>query len=428
MLQNGPIAGADRIDSLDIVRGVAVLGILLMNIWSAAGPRLIWDYPIAIANLSGAPLETWFMVQVLFEGSQRTLFSMLFGAGALMIIERLMRGSQAHRAKNIYYRRTGWLVLFGLVNAYFFLWPADILYIYGICGLALFPLQKLGNRALVIVVIVALLVPASFRIIEINQLKEAQQSYLTAQSDNPGDEQAMQAWTDALAKARPDANDEKVLESVRIMSEGSFPEIFKKQAISSLILQTIVGFKWFLLDALAAMLIGMMFYRMGILTLKSPKSYIYIMLIAGYGIGLPLSFWETSTAIAADFDPLIKTQTMLTYDISRIAMATGHLSLILLFCLAGWGQWIKVKLMAVGRMALTNYLAQSILCAFIFLSFGLGLYGQINGYYLYLIVAAIWAIEIIWSSIWLRHFRFGPFEWLWRSLTYGTKQPMRRTG
>jgi len=337
-----------------------------------------------------------------------------------------MRGDLAHRAKSIYYRRTGWLILFGLVNAYFFLWPADILYIYGICGLALFPLQKLGNRALVIVVIAALLVPASFRIIEINQLQEAQQSYLTAQSDHQGDEQAMQAWTDALAKARPDANDEKFLESVRIMSEGSFPEIFKKQAISSLILQTIVGFKWFLLDALAAMLIGMMFYRMGILTLKAPKSYLYIMLIAGYGIGLPLSFWETSTAIATNFDPLIKTQTMLTYDISRIAMATGHLSVILLFCLARWGQWLKTRLTAVGRMALTNYLAQSIFCAFIFLSFGLGLYGQVNGYYLYLIVGAIWVIEIIWSGIWLRHFRFGPFEWLWRSLTYGKKQPMKR--
>jgi len=78
-------------------------------------------------------------------------------------------------------------------------------------------------------------------------------------------------------------------------------------------------------------------------------------------------------------------------------------------------------------MALTNYLAQSILSGFIFLSFGLGLYGQLNGYYLYFVVAAIWLIQITWSSIWLRHFRFGPFEWLWRSLSYGEPQPMRRS-
>ncbi len=135
-------------------------------------------------------------------------------------------------------------------------------------------------------------------------------------------------------------------------------EIFKKQTVSSLILQTIVTLKWFLLDALAAMLLGMLVYRMGILTLKasSPvalRRYLFIMLIAGYGIGLPVSLWEASTMIAADFDPVEKTQAMLTYDISRMAMACGQLSLILFFCMAGWGRWLKVRLMAVGRMALT---------------------------------------------------------------------------
>ncbi len=423
MARAAPVSGSERVESLDIVRGVAVLGILLMNIWSAAGPRLIWDYPIAIADQAGAPLQTWFLVQVLFEGSQRTLFSMLFGAGALMIIERLSRGDLAHRAKAIYYRRTGWLIAFGLVNAYVFLWPADILYVYGLCGLVLYPLRNMGNRSLVIIIMLAMLVPAGIRIADIADLREAQQSYLAA----GGDEEAMKPWNEALAKARPSMDDEKVRESIRIMSQGSYPEIFKKQAIASLILQTIVTVNWFLLDALAAMILGMVFYRAGILTLKAPRSYLYIMLLAGYGIGLPVSLWEASTVIAADFDPIVKKETMLTYDISRIAMAIGHLGLILLFCTVGWGRWIKTRLMAVGRMALTNYLTQSILCAFIFLSFGLGLYGRINGYYLYLVVAAIWLLQMIWSPIWLRHFRFGPFEWLWRSLTYGNKQPMKRT-
>jgi uncharacterized protein len=422
MGQSKPVSGSERIESLDIVRGVAVLGILLMNVWSAASPRQVWDYPLAIADLPGAPLQTWFLVQVLFEGSQRTLFSMLFGAGALMIIERLSRGEFANRAKGIFYRRTGWLIVFGLVNAYIFLWPADILYVYGLCGLVLYPLSKLGNRALVLIIALALLIPAGMRLLNIADLREAHQSYLTAEGNEP----AMKPWKDALEKARPSRDDAEFQESVRIMSEGSFAEIFKKQAISSLILQTVVTLKWFFLDALAAMLLGMVFFRLGILTLKAPRRYLAIMLIAGYGIGLPLSFWETSTMIASDFDPIQETQAMLTYDIGRIAMATGHLSLILFFCLAGWGKWVKLRLMAVGRMALTNYLAQSILSAFIFMSFGLGLYGQLYGYYLFVVVAAIWLIEIIWSSIWLRHFRFGPVEWLWRSLSYGKRQPMRR--
>lgn len=427
MEQAKPVSGSERIESLDVVRGVAVLGILIMNIWSAAAPRQVWDYPMAIADQPGAPLQTWFLVQVLFEGSQRTLFSMLFGAGALMIIERLMRSDVAHRAKSIFYRRTGWLILFGLMNAYIFFWPADILYIYGLCGLVLYPLSKLRNRSLIFIVMLAMLVPAGLRIIDIADLKEAQQSYLQA-DDN---EQAMKPWKDALEKARPSVDDQAFRETVRIMRDGSFSEIFRKNAVASLILQTIVAVNWFLLDALAAMILGMVIYRMGILTLEaSPpralRRYLTIMLIAGYGVGLPLSLWETTTMIAADFDPIQRTQVMLTYDIGRIAMATGHLSLILFFCLAGWGRWIRLRLMAVGRMALTNYLAQSILSGFIFLSFGLGLYGQFNGYYLYIFVAAIWAFEITWSGIWLRHFRFGPFEWLWRSLTYGKPQPMRR--
>ena len=427
MEQAKPVSGSERIESLDIVRGLAVLGILLMNIWSAAGPRLIWDYPIAVADQPGAPLQTWFLVQVLFEGSQRTLFSMLFGAGALMIIERLTRSDLAHRAKGLFYRRTGLLILFGLVNAYIFLWPADILYVYGLCGLVLYPLSKLGNRSLILIIMLTMLIPLGLRLMDIADLKEEQQSYLTAE----GNEMAMKPWKDALEKARPSADDEEFRESVRVMSDGSFAEIFRKNAVSSLILQTVVTLKWFLLDALAAMLLGMVFYRMGILTLKvSPpqvlRRYLAIMLIAGYGVGLPVSLWEASTMIASDFDPIQKTQAMLTYDIGRIAMATGHLSLILFFCQAGWGRWIKARLAAVGRMALTNYLAQSILSGFIFLSFGLGLYGQLNGYYLYFVVAAIWLIQITWSSIWLRHFRFGPFEWLWRSLSYGKRQPMRR--
>ena len=117
----------------------------------------------------------------------------------------------------------------------------------------------------------------------------------------------------------------------------------------------------------------------------------------------------------------------LTYDIGRFAMASGHLGLILWFCRAGPGRRARQLIAAVGRMALTNYLAQSILCALIFLSFGLGLYGRYNGWQLYVIVGLIWLLQIAWSSWWLRYFRFGPFEWLWRSLTYGQIQPMRKT-
>ena len=296
-----PVPEQARFASLDIVRGFAVLGILIMNIWSAAAPREVWDYPMMVADLPGAAVETWMLVQVLFEGSQRTLFSMLFGAGGAMIISRLLAVHEPRRARGIYFRRTGWLVVFGLVNAYLFFWPADILYVYGLCGFALYPLFRLSNRALVAILAVTLLVPTAIRFSEIATLEAAQQQYLAAGAD----ESFRQAWEDALKKARPSASDEQYLESVRVMRDGEFGEIFRKNAISSLVLQTIVALKWFLLDALAAMIVGMLLFRVGVLTLNAPsiRRRLFVLLIAGYGIGLPVSLWETLTVIGTDFDP-----------------------------------------------------------------------------------------------------------------------------
>jgi uncharacterized protein len=149
------------------------------------------------------------------------------------------------------------------------------------------------------------------------------------------------------------------------------------------------------------------------------------MVVFGYGIGLPLAIWETSTLIITDFDPLLKARHLLHYDVRRIAVALGHLGVILSLCRALPTGRVLAKIAAVGRMALSNYLGQSILGGLIFYSIGLGLYGQFTGYYLYLVVALIWAVQIAFSNWWLARFRFGPFEWLWRSMTYARRQPWR---
>ena len=118
--------------------------------------------------------------------------------------------------------------------------------------------------------------------------------------------------------------------------------------------------------------------------------------------------------MSADFDPVIVAKTALTYDLGRFAMALGHASLILLFCMSGAAVWAKSALAATGRMAFTNYLSQSILGALIFYSFGIGLYGKMPGIYMYGVVLVIWTMQIAWSVLWLKRYRFGPFEWLWR--------------
>ena len=193
----------------------------------------------------------------------------------------------------------------------------------------------------------------------------------------------------------------------------------------SLILIIFVGIKSLFLDSLGAMLLGMALFRSGVLTLQAPPNTYVLLAALGYGIGLPVAAWESSAMIAANFDAVLKMRNLIHYDVRRIAVGLGHLGTILLFCRALPGNWLMTRIAAVGRMALSNYLGQSILCGLIFYTVGLGLYGQFTGYYLYLVVAGIWLVQIAFSNWWLTHYRFGPFEWVWRSLTYGKRQPLR---
>jgi uncharacterized protein len=408
----GPVPQQERIHALDVARGVAVLGVLLMNIWAFAGPQAFFDYPFAIADRAGAPVATWVVIHTLFEGSQRALLSLLFGAGALLALTRLEKNGPPGAARATYYRRTFVLIAFGLVNAYVFLWPADILFVYGLAGLCLYPLRRLRTPALLAIVLAALTVPAVLRGLEIDHLRALE----ATRSEAPAE------WDKALKKARPSAADNDVSADIHTMQTGTLVDVAVRQARVSAILQTIVTVKWWFLDALAMMILGLVLCRSGLLTRPVPRSRYLAMSSAGFGIGLPLAMWQTSALLASDFHPVAVEITKLTYDVRRLGMALGYLGLIFWSCQAAGGLAIRRPLAAVGRMALTNYLAQSILGALIFYGFGLGLYGRVTGYQLYGIVGLIWALELAWSSWWLARFQIGPFEWVWRSLTYKRAQ------
>ncbi|MEO7385825.1 MAG: DUF418 domain-containing protein [Gammaproteobacteria bacterium] len=417
-LHSAPVPQEERLQSLDVARGVAVLGVLLMNIWAFAGPQAFFDYPVAIADRDGAPLATWIVVHTLFEGSQRTLLSLLFGAGALLLLTRLEKNG-ASAARGTWYRRTFVLIGFGLVNAYVFMWPADILFVYGLAGRCLYPLRNLRTPVLLGIVVAALAVPAGLRLVEINHL----QAIETASSEPAS--KASAEWAKELADARPSTADPKMADEIRTMQTGSLGQIFVRQAKVSVILQTIVAVKWWFLDALAMMILGMVLCRAGLFTRPAPRARYLAMSGVALAVGLPLAFWQTGVMLASDFHPVDVTITKLSYDVRRLAMGLGYLGLILWFCQASAGGAIRRALSATGRMALTNYLAQSILCALIFYGFGLGLYGRVTGYQLYAVVVLICALELSWSRWWLARFRIGPFEWVWRSLTYRQRQAWR---
>ncbi len=425
-----PVTQSERISALDTTRGIAVLGILIMNIWSFAGPQAFYDNPTIVADWGGAPLATWSVMHTFFEGSQRALFSILFGAGMLLMVNRLDEKASGISSARVYYRRLVFLMLFGLFDLFILLWPADIVFIYALVGLVLYPLRRCKPLTLVVLALAVFAVQGSLRYADWQIAAGWQQEFgYELQGEVATDDEAKAerraSWEKLVNRHRPQLDSEEMQEDIRVYSEGTLAEFIPKKLIISLILLIVVGLKSMILDALGAMLIGMALLRSGILQMQSSTRTYVAMAICGYAVALPLALWETNAIIASAFDPVLREQVLIQYDIRRMAMAIGHLGLIILFCRGFAGSWLAGKLAAVGRMALSNYLGQSVIGGLIFYTVGFGLYGQFTGYYLYIVVLGMWVVQIVFSNWWLGRYRFGPAEWLWKSLTYKSKQPMR---
>lgn len=433
MTKATPLSFAERIHALDTTRGFAVLGILIMNIWSFAGPQAIYDYPIAATDWGGAPLQTWVVMHTLFEGSQRALFSMLFGAGMLLMVNRLDEHAPGVSSARIYYRRLMFLMLFGLFDLFILLWPADILFIYALCGLLLYPLRNLRPTLLVVLALAVFAAQGTVRTFSWQETIQLQQEFVleAPADDNPENDDAAKAerredWQAIATRAHPDLSSEKTQELIRVTSRGELGEFFSEKLVTSLVLLIVVGLKSIFLDSLGAMLLGMALLRSKILTLEAPPRTYLLMMVGGYAIGVPIAAWESFALINSDFDAVLKARNLMHYDFRRVAVGLGHLGAILLFCHSFPTSWLAEKLAAVGRMALSNYLLQSVLGLLIFTTLGLGLYGQFTGFYLYVVVAIYWAVQITFSNWWLSRYRFGPAEWLWKSLAYKSRQPFRK--
>jgi len=191
-------------------------------------------------------------------------------------------------------------------------------------------------------------------------------------------------------------------------------------------MQTYVMYRYFFWDIFAMMLLGIAFLKNGILKAAKSNQYYLMMVLIGYGIGLTTNFFETRYIVSRNFEIIPMALTEVTYDLGRVSTTLGHIGVIMLFIKSGILPFLQKSLAAVGQMAFTNYIMQTIICNTIFLGFGFSMYGRLQRYELYYIVFSIWIFQLIISPIWLKYFRFGPMEWLWRSLTYWKKQPFRK--
>ena len=405
-----PVAQTERFLSIDILRGVALLGILILNIKAFSMPEAAYMNPGAYGDLTGANLWVWRLTYVFGDAKFMSIFSMLFGAGVILMTSRQeQRGAESMPA---YYRRIGWLALFGLLHAHV-LWYGDILWAYALCGVLLYPVRKAPGWLLFVLSMVFLAISTLMLLGWYAWLSSADPAIVAEQA-------AQQGWVPSPEQL------EEQLEAYR----GSWWEQAQLRTPSALLFETIM-MVFFGPKVLALMLLGMALYRWRVITAERSVTYYAILAVLGLAIGIPPMVYSVHITESSNFG-YIETMVlsmMLINGTASVFMSMAYIAIVMLLCKAiGAASGLFRPLAAVGQMAFTNYIAQTVMCTLFFYGHGLGYFGSLERTEQMMVVGAVWVIQLIWSPIWLAYFRFGPLEWLWRSLTYWKVQPLRRSG
>jgi uncharacterized protein len=401
-----PVAEQERIVNIDVLRGFALLGILPMNIQYFSMVSAAYQNPTAYGDLTGANYWVWLLSHVLADEKFMTIFSMLFGAGILLMTSHVEATGKTSAA--LHYRRMGWLILFGLAHAYL-LWSGDILVTYGVCGLLLYLFRKLRPRTLLILGLLTMAVAPAI---------------LTAYGVwsrhwSPAEVQIAreQLWMPAISQAADE------IRSYR----GNWTAQMKFRVPDSVQMETIffVAFTFWRVTGL--MLAGMALFKLGVFSAKRPAPLYWAMIAVGLCIGIPITLYGTHREVAAgwDFRYCFFYGAQFNYWAS-LMVSLGWVGAIMLASRAAGLFPFILRLAAVGRMAFTNYIMHTMICTTIFYGHGFGLFGKVERTWQFAIVLAVWALQLVISPIWSRHFLFGPLEWLWRSLTYLQWEPLRR--
>lgn len=427
--QLGPVTTTERIRSLDVLRGVALLGILLMNIAGFGLVFMAYVDPTIQGGAEGKDLMVWVVNNIFFEGTMRALFSMLFGVGMVLMTSRMINRGGGIEVADIYYRRTIWLLIFGLIHGYLILWTGDILFAYGLWGLFLFPFRNTNPKKLIIAVAVLTLIGAGLQYYKYEMTTQYQEQYTAAQAYAEGDEipqeiqEGKEAWEALTAELKPD--EQTIQKDTESMHKGYFDLVLFLAPVNRM-MQTTFNYDYNPWDVLAMMILGMALFKLGVITAELKfKSYL-LMILIGYGIGIPINYYETSLLLESNFSIAAFFESGITYPFGRIAMSFGHIGGVMIFCKLNIIGFLRNSLAAVGRMALTNYIMHSVICAFVFTGIGFSMFGKLQRHELYYVVFGIWIFQLVASPIWLKYFRFGPLEWLWRSLTYKQIQPFMK--
>lgn len=401
-----------RIDSIDIFRGFALLGILIMNISSFAMPSMAYFSPV-VYDINPLNHIFYSITHIIADQKFMAIFSMLFGASTLLFIKSVKK-----RKKNpflLFYSRNFWLLIFGWIHSTY-LWYGDILFIYALCAFLLFFFKNLTPKKQFILGCFIYLLPifsnyAAYEYL-IDHLGQAEQDVIVKHW-NPSKEilqQELDAYRGSYEK--------QVQQRAHMWSSSEYNEDNPSGGIGA----GIIGLS-FLIDLLSRsfgmMLIGMACFSWGVFSNTFTKAFYKKLVIYGFGIGLPLSIIGLFLTYFYDWD--WKYMQFLGRSPNHIAtpfIAFGYTGVIMLWIRKGSFINLQEKLRAIGKTALSAYLIQTIIATFIFYGIGLGLFGYVNRLYQLVIMVFIWLVLLKLSPSWLRRYQYGPVEWIWRILTH----------
>jgi uncharacterized protein len=428
-----PVNSKNRIIFLDALRGLAILGILIMNIMMMGQPASFYYDMDLSKSITGANYYTWMYGSLFCEGAMRGLFSVLFGAGAVLLLQRIKNSSNNELSADIYSRRMLWLVGFGLLDGFVLLWTGDILYFYGLLGLILFPFRNMSPKRLLIPILILLCfgiyresAPRIARHESIARGRAAEnlsKKHQTLTKEQRADLENLQNM-EKEQKAQDITKAAK--ETIASKTAADYAQLFNDAAAGSSWWESSFFYNnWF--DMMIMFLVGMLMMKTGFITGQNSVLTYFLIAVFGLGLGMGYRYYELDIIYKARFNDIITAEHSLPIalnQIRRLFQVSGYISLLLLLYRLSPFRRLFNLLAPAGQMALTNYMMQSVIAAIIF--YGFDYYGAFERYQLLQVALAIYICQLIFNMVWLKVFLFGPVEWLWRSLTYMKAQPMLR--
>ena len=413
-----PVGTPDRLVTLDFIRGVAVLGILFANIVAFAHPHIAYSWPGGLPEpMSKADTGVWLAQYLVIDGKMRGLFTLLFGVGMAVFMDRAWERGQT---RWLQIRRLLWLGAFGLAHFFFLFW-GDILFLYAIAGLAVLPMLRWRPEGLLCGGLVwyaagALYTTGAFAsTVMLEQSPQAQQA---ARADYKAIEARIDTRLEEAAAERAAYTEGSYATEIRYVAERQSGQLWQDPLFA-------------IIETIPLMMIGIALYRFGLfggfpgvgIDVGTLRRWAWAGIVVGGGASLALALWAMGRGFPPYLSQFVASDAA---QLPRLAMILGYAVLLAQWAPRAAAGWVGSRLVAAGRMAFSNYIGTSVAMMLVFRHWAGGQFGELGRVEMLAPVLLGWVLMLAWSKPWLAHFRYGPLEWLWRCLTYWKVFPFRR--